>query len=163
MDKNMNRNWWKSKSSCTLGMLLFASLVLLPEVSLAINHPTSNPYEVRPSPDGSLAYRIIPTPGGLVIEKDIMVAMPDGVKLACNVFRPEKPGKFPVIMVVTPYGKDQTPPAFKPDGSPIPSSYFPYVFRVYSHGADLGHMKISMLTPWKSLIPPSGCRTITRS
>ena len=27
MDKNMNRNWWKSKSSCSLGMLLFASLV----------------------------------------------------------------------------------------------------------------------------------------
>jgi predicted acyl esterase len=79
--------------------------------------------------------------------------MPDGVKLACNVFRPEKPGKFPVIIVVTPYGKDQTPPAFKPDGSPIPSSYFPYVFRVYSHGADLGHMKISMLTPWEAPDP----------
>jgi predicted acyl esterase len=153
MGKNMNRNWWKSNISYALVMLLFASLVLLPAFSLAINHPTSNPYEVRPIPDGSLAYRIIPTPGGLVIEKDIMVAMPDGVKLACNVFRPEKPGKFPVIMVVTPYGKDQTPPAFKPDGSPIPSSYFPYVFRVYSHGADLGHMKISMLTPWEAPDP----------
>jgi predicted acyl esterase len=134
MDKNMNRNSWKSKISYGFVMLLFASLALLPVVSLAINHPTSNPYEVRPSPDGSLAYRIIPTPGGLVIEKDIMVAMPDGIKLACNVFRPEKPGKFPVIMVVTPYGKTRLHPLSSPT-APIPSSYFPYVFRVYSHGA----------------------------
>jgi len=136
-----------------LATIMVTCLVLLPAMSLAINHPTSNPYEIRPTPDGSLAYQIIPTPGGLTIEKDVMVVMPDGVKLASNIFRPDKPGKFPVIMVVTPYGKDQTPPAFKPDGSPLPSSYFPYVFRVYSHGADMGHMKISMLTPWEAPDP----------
>ncbi len=134
-------------------MIIVACFVLPPAVSLAINHPTSNPYETRPTPDGFLAYQIIPTPSGLLIEKDVMVTMPDSVKLACNIFRPDKPGKFPVIVVVTPYGKDQTPAAFKPDGSPLPSTYFPYVFRVYSHGADLGHMKISMFTPWEAPDP----------
>ncbi len=136
-----------------LAMILVVCLMLPPAVSLAINHPTTNPYEIRPSPDGFLPYQIIPTPEGLTIEKDVKVAMPDGVKLACNIFRPEKPGKFPVIMVVTPYGKDQTPPTYKPDGSPLPGAYFPYVFRVYSHGTDIDHMKISMLTPWEAPDP----------
>jgi len=130
-------------------MILVACLVLPPAVSLAMNHPTSNPYEIRPSPNGFLPYQIIPTPGGLTIERDVMVAMPDNVKLASNIFRPEKPGKFPVIMVVTPYGMDQTPPAYKPDGSPLPGAYFPFIFRVYKHCADIGHMKISMLTHWE--------------
>ena len=134
-------------------MLLFACLALAPAVSLAVNHPTSNPYETRPVPDGFLPYQIIPTPAGLVIERDILVAMQDGVKLACNVYRPDKPGKFPVVVAMTPYGKDQTPPTYKPDGSPLPNAYFPFVFRVYSHGADLGHMKISMLTPWEGPDP----------
>jgi len=153
MSKNVVCERRRSNKFHHLAMILVACLMLPAGVCLAINHPTSNPYEIRPTPDGSLAYQIIPTPGGLVSEKDVMVAMPDGVKLASNIFRPEKPGKFPVIMVVTPYGKDQTPPAFKPDGSPLPSSYFPYVFRVYSHGADVGHMKISMLTPWEAPDP----------
>jgi predicted acyl esterase len=153
MSKNVYRDRRKSNMFHPLAMIIVACLVLPPAVSLAINHPTSNPYETRPTPDGFLAYQIIPTPGGLVSEKDVMVAMPDSVKLACNIFRPDKPGRFPVILVMTPYGKDQTPPTFKPDGSPLPSSYFPYVFRVYSHGADLGHMKISMLTPWEAPDP----------
>ena len=85
-----------------------------------------------------------------MIEKDVMVAMPDGVKLACNVYRPEQTRKISGHTgSMTPYGKDQTPPGFKPDGSPLPNAYSPFVFRVYAHGADLGHMKISMLTPGK--------------
>ena len=69
-----------------------------------------NPYEMLPRSDGSLAYQIIPTPGGMPIEKDVLVSLRDGVRLASNVFRPDKPGKFPVILAMTPYGKDQTPP-----------------------------------------------------
>jgi len=63
MGKNFNHIWWKSNRPYGFVMLLFANLVLVPAVSLAINHPTSNPYEVRPAPDGSLAYRIIPPLG----------------------------------------------------------------------------------------------------
>ncbi len=44
-----------------------------------------------------------------MIEKDVMVAMPDGVRLACNVYRPDKTGRFPVILGMTPYGKVDTP------------------------------------------------------
>jgi predicted acyl esterase len=130
-------------------LLLTFCLMFPPAVSLAINHPTSNPYETRPSADGYLQYLIQPVPAGVTIERDVMVTMPDGVKLACNVYRPDKPGKFPVILSLTPYGKDQTPPAYNPDGSPIASSYAPFVLRVHAQGEDVGHMKISMLTPWE--------------
>ena len=40
------------------------------------------------------------------VEKDIFIEMRDGGKLAANLFRPDKPGKFPVIMAFTIYGKD---------------------------------------------------------
>jgi predicted acyl esterase len=95
---------------CSLVLISVVLFALWPAISQAIDHPTSNPYETRPDSDASLNYQIIPIPDGLVIEKDVMVTMPDGVKLACNVFRPDKPGKFPIIMSMTPYGKDQTPP-----------------------------------------------------
>jgi len=129
-------------------IILFACLALSPHVFGA-----SSPLEMFPEPDGALAYRIIPIPAGIQIERDVMVILPDGIKLACNVYRPNKPGKFPVILSMTPYGKDQTPPTFKPDGSPLPNSYDPYLLRVYAHGADLGHMKISMLAPWEGPDP----------
>jgi uncharacterized protein len=130
-------------------LLLIICLILHPSFSHAINHPTSNPYETRPTPDGYLTYQIQPIPVGLTIERDVMVAMPDGVKLACNVYRPEKPGKFSVILSLTPYGKDQTPPAYNAAGSPVSSAYAPYILRVHAQGEDVGHMKISMLTPWE--------------
>jgi predicted acyl esterase len=112
-----------------------------------------NPYEIQPPSDGSLAYRIIPTPKAMVIEKDVIVTMADGVKLAANIYRPDKPGRFPLVLAMTPYGKDQTPPTFNPDGSPARDSYTPFVDRVYAHGPDLGHMKISLLTPWEGPDP----------
>ena len=88
--------------------MLGACLAVAPPVCRA--QPPPNPYEMLPRSDGSLAYQIIPTPGGMPIEKDVLVSLRDGVRLASNVFRPDKPGKFPVILAMTPYGKDQTPP-----------------------------------------------------
>jgi putative CocE/NonD family hydrolase len=40
------------------------------------------------------------------VEVDVRVPMRDGVALATNVWRPEGPGPFPVLLVRTPYGKD---------------------------------------------------------
>ncbi|SDG08684.1 hypothetical protein SAMN05216553_105267 [Lentzea fradiae] len=40
------------------------------------------------------------------VEVDVAVPMRDGVALATNVWRPEGPGPFPVLLVRTPYGKD---------------------------------------------------------
>jgi uncharacterized protein len=47
-----------------------------------------------------------PVPG-MVIEKSVPVPMSDGVVLRVNVYRPQYPA--PVVMSVTPYGKDNTP------------------------------------------------------
>jgi putative CocE/NonD family hydrolase len=49
----------------------------------------------------------------MIIERDVMVPMRDGVKLACDVYRPTStgeaiPGAFPVILERTPYGKGNT-------------------------------------------------------
>jgi predicted acyl esterase len=40
------------------------------------------------------------------IEKDVPILMRDGLQLAANIFRPEKPGKFPVIIAFTAFSKD---------------------------------------------------------
>ncbi len=47
-----------------------------------------------------------PLPEGIVVEKDVPIEMRDGIRLAANVYRPNKPGKFPVIMSFTIYAKD---------------------------------------------------------
>ena len=43
---------------------------------------------------------------GVIFEKDVPVPVRDGLKLAANVYRPDKPGKYPVIMAFTGFGKD---------------------------------------------------------
>jgi len=45
-------------------------------------------------------------PEGIIVERDVPVEMSDGVKLAANVFRPDRPGRFPVIVAFTPFSKD---------------------------------------------------------
>ena len=40
-----------------------------------------------------------------VAEIDVMVRMRDGVHLSTNVFRPAAPGRYPTVLVRTPYGK----------------------------------------------------------
>lgn len=54
---------------------------------------------------------------GIILERDVPVPMPDGVRLAANVFRPAAAGSeaepaaetLPAILSVTPYGKDKLP------------------------------------------------------
>ncbi|GGM87030.1 X-Pro dipeptidyl-peptidase [Lentzea pudingi] len=41
-----------------------------------------------------------------VVDVDVAVPMRDGITLATNVWRPEGPGPFPVLLLRTPYGKD---------------------------------------------------------
>ena len=40
------------------------------------------------------------------LDKDVAVPMRDGALLRANVFRPEAPGRYPVLMTFGPYGKD---------------------------------------------------------
>jgi hypothetical protein len=55
-----------------------------------------------------------PAPYGIVAEKDVMVTMRDGVRLATDIYRPATngvaaAGTFPVIMDRTPYDKTSSP------------------------------------------------------
>lgn len=40
------------------------------------------------------------------VDVDVTVPMRDGIALATNVWHPEGPGPFPVLLIRTPYGKD---------------------------------------------------------
>jgi putative CocE/NonD family hydrolase len=43
----------------------------------------------------------------VVIDKDVPITMRDGVRLYANVYRPQADGRFPVIVIRLPYGKDE--------------------------------------------------------
>jgi putative CocE/NonD family hydrolase len=43
--------------------------------------------------------------GGVTVDRDVKVAMRDGVRLATDVYRPAGSGRYPAILVRTPYGK----------------------------------------------------------
>jgi hypothetical protein len=51
----------------------------------------------------------------MVVDRDVAIPMRDGAKLRCNVFRPDSPGKFPVLMTLGPYGKDVHLSQFMPE------------------------------------------------
>jgi predicted acyl esterase len=50
--------------------------------------------------------QVTPLPPGIRVEKDVKVPLRDGVHLAVNVYRPEGPRRYPVVMCAHPYGKD---------------------------------------------------------
>ena len=41
----------------------------------------------------------------MVRETEVPIEMRDGVKLRANVYRPDSPGRFPVLITLTPYNK----------------------------------------------------------
>lgn len=45
----------------------------------------------------------------ITLERDVPVPMRDGIQLMSNVFRPAKPGRYPVVLCLQPYGKDGFP------------------------------------------------------
>ena len=45
-------------------------------------------------------------PYSVVFERDVAVSMRDGVKLRADIYRPDGPGKFPVLLQRTPYNKN---------------------------------------------------------
>ena len=47
----------------------------------------------------------MPEPETIKIETDVAVIMRDGVTLHADVYRPDSPGPFPVILERTPYDK----------------------------------------------------------
>jgi predicted acyl esterase len=63
---------------------------------------------------------------GMVLDHNTPVAMTDGIQLRVNIYRPDKPGRYPVLMLMGPYGKD-TPyaqaPAYKASWSKLLAKY----------------------------------------
>jgi hypothetical protein len=44
--------------------------------------------------------------GGMIVEKNVMVPMRDGVRLATDIYRPAGTGPHPVVLIRTPYGSE---------------------------------------------------------
>jgi len=60
---------------------------------------------------------------GVEIERDVMIAMRDGVRLATDIYKPAgKQGPFPVLLERTPYGKLETNKADRSAADPVPKS-----------------------------------------
>jgi hypothetical protein len=41
----------------------------------------------------------------MAVERDVLIPMRDGVRLAADIFRPDAEGKFPALLAISPYGK----------------------------------------------------------
>jgi putative CocE/NonD family hydrolase len=83
----------KPRSLAVSFAALIVSLALAPSAAQAAAAPKWTPYD-RPAQNG------------IVTQKDVPITMPDGTVLSANVTRPDKPGRYPVILTQTPYGKD---------------------------------------------------------
>src|ERR1700733_13394837 len=65
----------------------------------------------------------------VVADWDIKVTMQDGTKLATDVYRPKAPGKYPVILVRTCYGKRTRSHLYKPIGELFASQGYALVMQ----------------------------------
>lgn len=52
------------------------------------------------------ALKLEPPENKIIVEKDIMIPMRDKIRLATDIYKPKKEGKYPVILCRLPYGKD---------------------------------------------------------
>jgi predicted acyl esterase len=53
---------------------------------------------------------------GVVVERDRSIPMSDGIKIDCDIIRPDAKGKFPTILGVHPYDKSQQTTPSMPQG-----------------------------------------------
>jgi putative CocE/NonD family hydrolase len=89
----MGRSWRRVAGALATGVV--ALLAAVPSGALAADGDggTWTPY-TRPAQFAT------------VTDKDVPITMRDGTVLKANVTRPDAPGKFPVLVTQTPYGKD---------------------------------------------------------
>ncbi|MEE2059264.1 CocE/NonD family hydrolase [Rhodococcus artemisiae] len=59
-----------------------------------------------PAPLGHHCVRVYPLPSDIVVDRDVPIRTADGTTLRANVYRPEGVERCPVLVCVTPYGKD---------------------------------------------------------
>jgi uncharacterized protein len=68
----------------------------------------------------------------MILDKDVAVPMRDGASLSANVFRPDTPGVFPVLMTLGPYGKDVHLSQFMPEAWAALGRRHPEILRASS-------------------------------
>lgn len=87
---------------------------------------------------------VFPLPPGISVEPDVGVTMSDGVRLSANVFRPEQSdGPLPVILALTPYGKDADPAKTR----------VATLERRTAIGLGMGRYRVSSCTPFEAPDP----------
>ena len=101
----------------------------------------------------------------MIMEKDVEVIMKDGETLYLNIFRPNKEGRFPVVMSADTYGKDNKPKitnmgakwptlgniatsSFTPEESPDPGFWVPNDYVVVKVALRGSSGSNSVLSPW---------------
>ena len=63
---------------------------------------------------------------GMTFDHNAPVTMTDGLQLRVNIYRPDKPGRYPVLMLMGPYGKDTKyadAPAYKASWAKLLAKY----------------------------------------
>lgn len=87
---------------------------------------------------------VFPLPAGILVERDVGVTMPDGIRLSANVFRPERSETpLPVILALTPYGKDSNPAKTRETT----------LARRTAIGLGMGRYRVSECTPFEAPDP----------
>ncbi len=106
-------------------------------------HSPSDLSDLLASPEGPI--RVVDV-GALedeiVIDRDVAVLARDGTRLSANVYRPEAPGRYPVVMAITAYHKD--------DG---PRRYPDHLRNALEPDFEMGTFRVSAWTPWEGPDP----------
>ena len=108
--KAMRKEWKIVRSIASSLAAIFVLVILSASAAETPTIPV-NAGPAWPSLMGASGYPlptnpIAPCDYGIIVEKNLPVPMRDGVVLRANVFRPDKPGKYPVIMTYTTFHKD---------------------------------------------------------
>jgi predicted acyl esterase len=100
-----------------------------------------HPDSTRSARDDQLEW--FPLPPNIYAERDVKVAMRDGIRLALNVYRPPGEARLPVILACTRYGKDDAPAHYLPAGSQMRRAI----------GCGFGDVTVSDATPFEAPDP----------
>ena len=80
-----------------------------------------------------------------VVDYDVPMRLGDGTLLATDVYRPAEAGRYPTILIRTPYGKSATPITLALDGfdtmSTVRAGYVVAIQDVRGTSASAGHMR----------------------
>ena len=106
-------------------------------------HPPSDLSDLLGTPESPVRVMDVSTlEDELTSERDVAVMTRDGTRLSANVFRPKAPGRYPVVMAITAYHKD--------DG---PRRYPDHLRNALDPDFDMGTFEVSLWTPWEGPDP----------